>query len=964
MNPKASLSGNPRDAAYATIFELREKYGERGEALFNANEAKTRLLIIDKTLNILHWNDDDFNPEETAGTIGFTDYLLKIDGNPRLIVEAKRTSQTFRIPRSKLKRYTYKLGYLRNQFGGAVHEVIEQAAAYGQENSVPYAILTNGAEWILAQVALSPGFTNLNDLSCFYFGNIFSDDFNFDLFWETLHKPYVEEGILEEHFSQINAIEVDYVKIPQTEIGEILWNEPQNNVFLKDFYALFFDEMVDSARQRMLEMCFVTDAKLDQYQGELSRALKDAPPQYIPQVQDMEPGEGEKLFASNSGDKKGRVILITGSVGCGKSTFVKKVLNEARQDQERNQVYLVINLIDEDADASIDITAQLYQHITTKWTETARDCFRHEQLRKIFQPELARLRSGPSALVFQNDQQRWIESEAAELERLISEPEIFLQACWRFYREKKNRQVVLFFDNVDRASEYYQRQVYKLAHKLARETGITVIITMREATYFRGREDFLDVRSNSTVYHLQSPNLEQVISRRISYVEKYLNTDYRISHWRRRKDWTEFQNAISDYAARLKQVFLTDSITGRQVLSLLASIAWHDVRYFLRLLGHIHSLLGNEDRPWNIPEIIAALMTPSDFSGTLQIIPNIFQPSYPNYHCYFLKSRIILYLLHGLNYHERNRGVTLERILRFMRPYGYARRWVERAVQEMVQARLLECVEAPAALEYTRDYQLDTSHSFRRSPLAIYMIDTISTEPIYLSLVGNTLPFHKPHAFERYIAATKEVLAALDEHKLERAAIDLIAHDAVSSRIVASYLIDQYKIELPISDIRMHSPEISSTETKLSEIKTRLEALTEHIEPVTITHDTLQNLALPLFQDYPEYGKKAISDIPIPANINEVVIGKSLHGPKIFWALVALKIAGHQSASGAEITGIINDYLVDEHNQKEPTNISRALRRPVLQNQEWLITSPGPLYSVVDQWKQYWENIFNELPPI
>ena len=68
-------------------------------------------------------------------------------------------------------------------------------------------------------------------------------------------------------------------------------------------------------------------------------------------------------------------------------------------------------------------------------------------------------------------------------------------ASWRFYLEKKHRGIILFFDNVDRASEYYQSQVYKLAI-IASQTGITIIITMREMTFFRGREGgFLDVRS-------------------------------------------------------------------------------------------------------------------------------------------------------------------------------------------------------------------------------------------------------------------------------------------------------------------------------------------------------------------------------------------------------------------------------------------------------------------------------------
>ena len=131
------------------------------------------MLIINNVLNALGWNDEDFNPEERAGSVGFTDYLLSIDGFPRLIVEAKRNSHTFHIPRNRLQRITYPLRYLRNQFGSSLTEVLEQAITYGQENGVPYAVLTNGAEWVLVQIRLSPGFKNFDDLTAYYFGRSF-----------------------------------------------------------------------------------------------------------------------------------------------------------------------------------------------------------------------------------------------------------------------------------------------------------------------------------------------------------------------------------------------------------------------------------------------------------------------------------------------------------------------------------------------------------------------------------------------------------------------------------------------------------------------------------------------------------------------------------------------------------------------------------------------------------------------
>jgi predicted type IV restriction endonuclease len=72
-----SSSDSPtREAAAATLSELRNTYGDKASLLTEANEAKTRLLIIDSILESLGWLKDDFNPEHPVQHVGFTDYLI------------------------------------------------------------------------------------------------------------------------------------------------------------------------------------------------------------------------------------------------------------------------------------------------------------------------------------------------------------------------------------------------------------------------------------------------------------------------------------------------------------------------------------------------------------------------------------------------------------------------------------------------------------------------------------------------------------------------------------------------------------------------------------------------------------------------------------------------------------------------------------------------------------------------
>jgi hypothetical protein len=963
-----------REDALTKLEKLRREYAGASNKLHTFNEAETRLYLIDRILNALGWPNESFNPEKRAANIGFLDYLLMVDGTPFLVVEAKRGGDTFHSPTHRLQREQYKLSYLRNQFGKPVTAVIEQAEKYAYAEGVSYALLTNGAEWILAQVRLPPGCKSTDELVAIYFGNIFSDDFRFNLFWELLNRQAVEEGILEEQFGDLNCQEAEYTLYPSAEYGTLQWHKPSNNRYLRRFYEYFFTDITDPRRRRMLERCYVSDARLDQYQGELQRALQDTSPNYLPDAVEISPGAYAEILASDTGDRKGPVVIVTGSVGCGKSTFIAKVLRDAERanrELKLNRIYILIDLIDEFLQEE-GVIRLLWDLMYKQWIRIEPTTLSYDVLKKIFQGRLASIRQGGKQQVFDRYLEEWIKAEGAELDRLQSSPEEFLPACWKYYLEKKRTGIALIFDNVDKASESFQRQVYTLGHKIARETGITIVITMRESTFLRGQEGgFLDVRPNDRVFHLQYPTLEQVLSKRIGYIEdSVLNSedDARIPIWKQNLDWTSFSSAISIYASDLKKTFLIDSSTGRKILGLLASVAWHDVRAFLRLLRTIHVQLGNTNVTWTLSDALAVLMTPSDLDGTSPAIPNIFAVfAYPNYNCYFLKLRILLFLNYGLKPHQVQSGTSLDRILRLTRLYGYRRRWTEVAIEELVQNRLLECLEIPAEEDFTKDYSVEPAHTFRRSALGLISLEEILTEPVYLSLIGNNLPFHKPHAFEGYTRALETLVTALNEGKLQHEAVELLSDDRTLAKIVARYLVGAYEAETPAPNIKMYSPEISMTEQRLEEIVLRLRDIgeirffTEESHPRWVKQPVQQTL---FDENQSTSEPDPLLTMPRPRNLQSARVGKSTTGPLIFWALVTLREKlGTEFATGSQITTIINSYLVDEHDQKEPTNVSRALRGVTLASQKWLISEHGPLYGVVPNWEPFWEEIFGEPAP-
>ena len=647
-----------KEEAFNSLKALRHKYGEKGEKIHDANESKTRVVLIDCILGALGWNRDDFNPETSiSGEYAkneYIDYLLSIDGIPRVIVEAKKIGATFASPLKKLREVSYPLIYFKSAYGRALKSTLEQAASYAVKTGVPYTVLTNGAEWFLVQVFPNAG-QKAENLRGYYFGNLLSENSNFDLFWEIFSKKSVSDGRLEESLFSLNSSPAKESYLASHELNGLLWKRNTSDKYIKDFYTYFFAGITDSRRRKMLEKCFTEDAQLRQYQSDLKSVLKDTTPSYISsEAEDVAPGDGKKILLADTGDISGRVILIVGSVGCGKSTLVSKVIVESKQRKSNDLLVVKIDLIDEVSKTEGNISSVIWKDIVKEWTEIQPESYSLEKLRIYFHREIENLKSGAKSALFQIDKNEFVRAESKLLDGLQEDSLTFFEKCWKHYRED-GYGIALVIDNVDRASEDFQEQVYALAHKIARNTGVTVIITLREFTFFRAKEEgVLDVRTEDTVIHLQSPSLEQLLSGRIKYVENDIRGDFRLKTWRSEGDLEEFISASQKYANFLKLTFLESGNAGRQILGLIASIAWHNVRVFLELLGRIHMQLGNSKEVWKESEVIAALLTSSSSANYLPEIPNLYRPPYPNYQCYFLKVRVILLLSSGIK--GRNPG--------------------------------------------------------------------------------------------------------------------------------------------------------------------------------------------------------------------------------------------------------------------------------------------------------------------
>jgi hypothetical protein len=179
---------SPRDQV-AAIFEDAKRLPPE------ANEATTRVAIIDKVLAVLGWRDRDVARESPSGAGDFLDYLLLANEKPWMVVEAKRAGDTFTItppPRSGSQRASRTVDGLIQRGGNQLQAVLKQAATYCNDRGIVLACVTNGTQWMFFR-GLGVSGRSWTKGSCFVFSSTDEILAQFPDFWACLSREAADE---------------------------------------------------------------------------------------------------------------------------------------------------------------------------------------------------------------------------------------------------------------------------------------------------------------------------------------------------------------------------------------------------------------------------------------------------------------------------------------------------------------------------------------------------------------------------------------------------------------------------------------------------------------------------------------------------------------------------------------------------------------------------------------------------
>jgi KaiC/GvpD/RAD55 family RecA-like ATPase len=355
------------DKLFKLLDELIELYSKS-----NLTETDTRCKLIDPLfVEGLGWSEKDIEREHCSKP-DFIDYIFRVNGTKKFVLEAKRNGVYFDIPKSFSQRRYVINGAIST--AKPIADAINQAQKYCVDIGIKYAIISNGYQYILFE-AFRYG-ESWKDKKCIVFRSLEDIKNNCTLFYNLLAKENVEAGSLRQLISE-ESILSDYRKpIEDIHNPDVSLVRNYLTPYIQPFINRIFGPIVEDSQLDILRFCYIREVQLAGSSSSLLiRRLFETPPYYAKKFDfqtlfqtDYRAGgfhdsfEKCQRFLKND-VPKGSLIVLEGGVGTGKTTFVhhffKIVLNDPKvfwfyvdfketfPDAQRIEQYVFDNIVDD-----------------------------------------------------------------------------------------------------------------------------------------------------------------------------------------------------------------------------------------------------------------------------------------------------------------------------------------------------------------------------------------------------------------------------------------------------------------------------------------------------------------------------------------------------------------------------------------------------------------------------------------
>lgn len=918
------------------VSEAFQAFGKNYRRLTEANESETRCELIDRILTAVGWESGTFSREVATGTGDYVDYEVPRT-NPILVIEAKRSGTTFALDETRLETgRTRALQTLTKNGGQSLRDAVKQAAGYCNDRAIPYACVTNGYQWIFFR-GLSSDTHSWPTGRAVVFPSAEELIANFDDFLACIAPHKVASSELPRLLARPTGQEIPRAITPLDNLTLRRKLPPKEVLDIRRAVGeQFFAQIHGIDRAKMLAGCYVEPGGRPDFNRSLQRLLEDT-------ISTDFLGDDE-FYEGNTKDFTDRVlrldkerslchpILVVGNVGVGKTTFLhrtldtlREVADEASAREKRTDyktkgndaaMFAYVDLENQGNIESFDdqevqrqmatvILERLQQSALATLkkrddvSESAReaaDLGKPTTLRTMLRRRLDDERNIGEAYFAANPNE-WDKREYEIFQEYRKDSITFLIHYVKYLRARFKRRdelkypILLIIDNLDQASSHYQRCMYGLALRLAKETPAVTIVSIREDTFREGRQErgFLSSSPLEFVFHVQAPALDSLLRQRLKYIRLCIQRNNLPKGLRNASDEL---NKIADT--------LTHGLLNhpRQGLEVVSALSGHNIRSALRIVREFilgTTFLTSSPEP-TVEYLLDALIAIAGHLDHQLDLKKLFdaEPHDPPLHA--LRLRLLGYYSWAYDAHPQ-RGLLedTESVIAKFAAWGYPVHSVEHALKSLCHQGLL------TPLKQANPDLLAQRISI--SSIGYAHIALLASQKVYRTTMALISRWYDPDLARQFVRRANE--AGTEEGT---SLGDIVAANAAS-------IFEAYLGAMKVREDKLLSEQFHRQEW-VQETLSRSNAW--NYDPVAETQSTPEPDA-PVQQLL--FNIKQTSLPRLPRNFE---LKESVWVPRILWALEYAAINQLGPVTAAQIARILTkEGDVDVPN----TNVARAFRK-------------------------------------
>ncbi len=495
---------------------LKAFVGQRN--LAEANEAQTRYDIIDRMLReVLGWGHGTVSVEEYApndGKFGFIDYSLR-SGDNTVIVEAKKAGAAFPTPtnKSKLKLGGSVLGE------GEIAAAIEQAREYASHKNAQVVVVTNGSCWCFFN---TQGASRDNYASLLF---PFDKHGHAEELFDILGSESVAAGSLTRITNELPPTEERLLAAFRVGDDRVDRNNIADQIAPALDGALYSESLLQHSE--VLRRCFVSTEARTKFDSMLGMHLADPKPRSVVPAQRINRQKQrdhlQSIVERSSPSYAPPVTLIIGSVGAGKSTYLKHFElvagSETLAQKHAHWIYIDMEAMGKSGNPRAFIYKQLKEYLATGIPNAPLDY--KTVVEPAYETEIQALKGGPLGSLA-NDEAELNRHIARKILNDYEATEPYVDKVLNFIAAKNLAVVVL--DNIDLyEDEELETEVFAEGLALSKRIHCHVIVSVRDTTFVRHKTDSAFDAYELRKLWLDPPPLKAVISARLTYAKKILS---------------------------------------------------------------------------------------------------------------------------------------------------------------------------------------------------------------------------------------------------------------------------------------------------------------------------------------------------------------------------------------------------------------------------------------------------------